>query len=55
MIMINLMFIIMAVGVIISGIYFLVTKPLTVMERFVIAVCLVLNGGFAFMMWGMVK
>lgn len=56
MILINLIFIIMAVGVIISGIHLLVTRDnLPTFERLVVALCIVINGGFIACMWGMVK
>lgn len=56
MILINMLFIIMAVGVIITGGHILVTRDnLPTFERLVIAVCMVLNGGFIACMWGMVK
>lgn len=56
MILINLLFIIMAVGVIIVGIHLLVTRNnIPTFERLIIALCVVLNGGFVACMWGMVK
>lgn len=56
MILIDLLFIIMAVGVIVAGVHLLVTRNnLPAFERLVIALCVVINGGFIACMWGMVK
>ena len=56
MILINMLFIIMAVGVIITEVHLLVTRDnIPTFERLVIAICIVINGGFIACMWGMVK